>query len=112
MPSDLQIQSGSTAGQQRIPTYEDILKLPVRSIAEADYQDLSGIPCIYVETVPDQDGYVQRYWVSVETGLLTAAERLLDGTPVYQMASLALDETLPATADFTLPDGWVLLKLD
>lgn len=97
--------------EQHIPTYEDILNLDVDQIAAADYRTLSGVECIYVETEQDSSGYVQRYWVSVETGLLTAAERLVEGSPVYQMASLALDEEGPITADFTLPDGWVLLEL-
>ena len=104
-------EGGSADLAQHIPTYEDILNLDVDQIAAADYRTLSGVECIYVETEQDSSGYVQRYWVSVETGLLTAAERLVEGSPVYQMASLALDEEGPTTADFTLPDGWVLLEL-
>ncbi len=101
----------SADDEQHIPTYEDILDLDPDQIAAADYRTISGVECIYVETEQDSSGYVQRYWVSVETGLLTAAERLVEGSPVYQMASLALDEEGPTTADFTLPDGWVLLEL-
>lgn len=60
-------------------TYEDILALPPERIAAADYRALEGVNCIYVETEPDEAGYVERYWVSVSSGLLAAAERECDG---------------------------------
>ena len=100
----------SADNEQTIPTYEEILDLPADSIAAADYRTISGVNCIYLETAADEDGYVLRYWVSVDTGLLTVSERLLDGEPVYRMAALALDQTPPTTADFTLPDGTVLTE--
>lgn len=102
----------SADDEQTIPTYEEILELPVRAIAAADYRTISGVNCIYVETAEDPDGYVLRYWVSVDTGLLTVSERLLDGEPVYRMAALSLDQDLPTEADFTLPDGTVLLETE
>lgn len=100
----------SADDEQTIPTYEDILELPAAAIAAADYRTISGVNCIYVETAEDPAGYVLRYWVSVDTGLLTVSERLLDGEPVYRMAALSLDQELPTAADFTLPDGTVLLE--
>lgn len=100
----------SADDEQTIPTYEEILELPVEDIAAADYRTISGVNCIYVETAEDPAGYVLRYWVSVDTGLLTVSERLLDGEPVYRMAALSLDQDLPAAADFTLPDGTPLLE--
>lgn len=95
----------SADDEQTIPTYEEILDLPVEAIAAADYRTISGVSCIYVETAEDSDGYVLRYWVSVDTGLLAVSERLLDGEPVYRMAALALDQEAPTAEDFTLPDG-------
>lgn len=100
----------SADNEQTIPTYEDILDLRLEAIAAADYRTISGVNCIYVETVEDPDGYVLRYWVSLDTGLLTVSERLLEGEPVYRMAALALDQDLPTEADFTLPDGTVVLE--
>lgn len=103
--------SGPTAGisadeEQGIPTYETILDLPPECITMADYRVLSdGVNCIYVETSADIGGYIHRYWVSVDTGLLTAAEREKDGMMVYRMTSLAVDTVRPTTVDFTLPDG-------
>lgn len=110
---DSAVFSGAAAGitadnEQTIPTYEDVLELPVEAIAQADYRTISDVNCIYVETREGQDG-VLRYWVSVETGLLAAAERLVDGETVYRMGALTVDLTAPTAADLTLPDGTVLV---
>ena len=95
--------------EQTIPTYEDILALPAESFTAADYRTASGVNCIYAETAEDAYGYVQRYWVSVDTGLLVASERLLDGETIYRMASLTADLSTPSADRFILPDGTVLL---
>ena len=98
--------------EQSIPTYEDILDLPVEEIALADYRPLDALTCIYVETAADSAGYATRYWVSVENGLLVQAERLLGEDAVYRMTSLYVDETEYDASRFTLPDGTVLLEED
>lgn len=95
--------------EQSIPTYEEILELPVAVIAEADYQAYQDVNCIFTQTTPDEDGYVLRYWVSVDTGLLTAAERLLDDQVIYRMTSLSADLVQPENLEFTLPNGTDLL---
>lgn len=95
--------------EQSIPTYETIIDLPAGTIAAADYRTASGVNCIYAETAEDDYGYVQRYWVSVDTGLLVASERLLDGETIYRMASLTADLSTPSADRFILPDGTVLL---
>lgn len=102
--------SFSADAEQSIPTYEDILDLPAREIALADYRPLDALTCIYVETAPDSGGYATRYWVSVENGLLVQAERLLGEDTVYRMTSLYVDETEYDASRFTLPDGTVLLE--
>lgn len=101
---------GVTADEeQSIPTYETVLELPVEAIAAADYRAVADVRCIYVETAEDAGGYALRYWVSVDTGLLVASEKLQDGETVYRMLSLEVDQsTAPTEADFTLPDGSVL----
>lgn len=96
--------------EQGIPTYETVLELPTADIAMADYRAISGVNCIYVETVENADGYIERYWVGVDTGLLMTAERLVDEEPVYRMAALTVDMTAPTAADFTLPDGRILVS--
>ena len=88
-------------------TYEDILALPPERIAAADYRALEGVNCIYVETEPDDAGYVERYWVSVSSGLLAAAERECDGAVVYRMAALTVSYDGVDAEDFTLPNGTV-----
>lgn len=100
----------SADAEQSIPTYEDILDLPTEQIVTADYRTLSGLNCIYVETA-EARGYTLRYWVSVDTGLLAAAEKLLNESTVYRMAALSIDQAEPAEEDFTLPDGRVLLGI-
>ena len=62
-----------------------------------------------METAEDGSGYSQRYWVGVETGLLVASERLLEGETIYRMASLTADLSTPSADRFILPDGTVLL---
>ncbi len=70
--SSRKVYSGASAltqdAEQGILTYEDILALPPERIAAADYRALEGVNCIYVETEPDDAGYVERYWVSVSSG--------------------------------------------
>lgn len=95
--------------EQSIPTYEDILELPAEEIITADYRAILGLNCIYVETAETAEGYALRYWVSVDTGLLVASEKLLDGEPVYRMGSPTVDQSEPDASAFTLPDGTALL---
>lgn len=95
--------------EQNIPTYENVLKLNVDSITAADYRSRDALNCIYVETAPDELGYLERYWVSVESGLLVAAEREKDGVTVYRMTGLAANVDVQPTDAFVLPDGENLL---
>ncbi|MCI8329048.1 MAG: hypothetical protein HFG02_05405 [Oscillibacter sp.] len=99
----------SADDEQSIPTYEDILDLPAEDIVQADYRSLDVLRCIYVETAADAAGYSLRYWVSVDTGLLVQAEKLLGEETVYRMTSLYVDQTEYDASRFTLPDGTVLL---
>ena len=86
------------------------MELPPEQISTADYRTISGVDCIYVETVEDDGGYVLRYWVSVDTGLLTMAEKLECGTTVYRMAALSVDQTSVTEDSFRLPDGTSVLN--
>ena len=99
----------SADNEQTIPTYEDVLKLAVKDIVAADYRTVSDVNCIYVETGELAGGCVVRYWVNVNTGLLVAAEKLLEGETVYRMGALAVDQKVPEAQLFTLPDGTALL---
>ena len=90
---------------QRMLTYETVLELPTIRISQADYRNYDNIYCIYVTTEPDKDGYSESFWVSVESGLLIAAERFYDGALIYRF-SAAEPETEDLDSDlFLLPDG-------
>ena len=94
--------------EQSIPTYEDILLADAADIAVADYRTLDTVNCIYVETVPDESGYVDRWWVGVETGLLVAAEHVNGETVVYRMTGLETEVDAVTSEAFQLPDGRIL----
>ena len=51
-----------------------------------------------------------RYWVSVDTGLLTMAEKLENGSTVYRMAALSVDQSGVPEDSFHLPDGTSVLN--
>lgn len=93
---------------QRIPTYQDILDLEPERIVDAGYVERDGMPCVYVETEVDELGYLERYWVSVNSGLLVAAETDKDGQVVLRMGSSSVNALALAEMDFSLPDGTVL----
>ena len=97
----------SADNEQSIPTYETILDLPVEQITTADYRSFSDIECIYVEST-SADETTLRYWVSVESGLLVAAEKLIHEETVYRMGALNADLTEPAPEFFILPNGTIL----
>ena len=91
----------------RIPTYEDVLSLDPADIQEADYQVKDGLECIYV-AVGEGTDHSARYWVSVESGLLTAAELTEGGTVVLSMTATAAERPVAEGTVFALPDGTVL----
>lgn len=90
---------------QRMPTYETVLALPTDSIVRAEYCQVSGVYCIYILTAPDADGYTASYWISVQSGLLYAAERQFNGSIVYRFSATEPDKDAPDEALFLLPDG-------
>lgn len=95
---------------QRMPTYETVRDLPPGDITEADYREWEDIPCLYVATRADEDGYTWRYWVSVSSGLLTAAERYAGDTLAYRFTAKEPEGNAPEESLFHLPDGseWVI----
>lgn len=94
---------------QRIPTYETVLSLDPERITAAGYEEREGTPCVYVEyQTQELTGYRQRYWVSVDSGLLTAAEILSGEDVVYRMSAQSVQTPCPSGASFALPDGETL----
>lgn len=93
---------------QRLPTYEDVLLLATGDITAAGYEERENQPCVYVEAETGL-GYTERYWISVDSGLLVAAETEKNGEVVYAMTSRDVVSPLDeAQGIFTLPDGTVL----
>lgn len=94
---------------QHIPTYEDVLTLDQERIVDAGFVEWNSLPCIYVETSVDELGYLERYWISVDNGLLAGAETV-KGTQTVLRMSTSGTTLLQQKADFTLPDGTVLFS--
>lgn len=94
---------------QRMPTYEVVRDLPVSQIQKAEYRTTQGgESCIYVETVPNEAGYGDRYWVSTASGLLIRAERIQNDKLIYRFTAGPLREDPPEEGLFRLPDGSLL----
>lgn len=92
----------------RMPTYETVRDLPAEDIALADYREAYGEWCVYVETRDAGDGYQDRYWVSVDSGLLAAAERLWKDEVIYRFSAGEPSVSPQEEALFLLPDGGTL----
>ena len=70
-------EGGSADLAQHIPTYETVLDADPEQITGTGYDDSrGGIPCIYVEVSAPGGERVDRYWISVESGLLISSETL------------------------------------
>ncbi len=90
---------------EMIPTYEEILKLTKDDILEAGFIQYNTEPCIYVRAQSGEFSYFYEYYVSVNTGLLTAAFTYDDKTLIYSMAADSVAPTVPSADMFKLPDG-------
>lgn len=91
-----------------IPTYEDAVNIEKSRITDAGYIELDGDYCIFVEYGEDALGYIERFWVSVDSGLLKRAETLKNGVKIYEMKSSPVDIMTPTDEPFKLPDGTVI----
>ncbi len=88
-----------------IPTYEDLLGLEKDRILSAGYEGKNGWACVWAETEPGEDGTTARYWISVENGLLVAAELRRDGTLTYAVSLPSVQIPVTDETAFRLPDG-------
>ena len=92
---------------QHIPTYETVLELDPDEITAAGYESRGDLPCVFVEV--RQAGQLQRFWVSVDNGLLVSAEVEENDQLVYRMTAYTpVQSPCPADGVFSLPDGEVL----
>lgn len=93
---------------QRIPTYEDVLDLDRNLITDTGYERKDGLPCVYVEVAENRLGNRERYWISVESGLLVAAETKKGEETLLLMSSGTMESPVQQGKTFALPDGTVL----
>lgn len=93
---------------QRLPTYEDVLAADKADIVEAQYVLTGSLPCVYIAVAEPELGYVESYWVSVDTGLLVRAESSKDGQVFYRMSGYTVETPAAPGLSFALPDGTVL----
>lgn len=97
---------------QHIPTYETVLELDPGEITAAGYELRGDLPCILAEVRPAGSALLQRFWVSVDSGLLVSAESEEDGQLVYRMTAYTpVQSPCPADGSFALPDGKVLHRV-
>ena len=91
---------------QRIPTSEDVLALDADLISRAGFESYGDLPCVFVETRVDDPGYLERYWIGTDSGLLVGAQTVKDGVVVYEMNAAAPIQTpCPTDVVFALPNG-------
>lgn len=99
---------------QNLPTYKDVLTLDPKEIVRAEYETKLGINCIFVEVlVKEELDYLERYWISTDSGLLIASEteKKETGVLTYRMEENRMTDLEPDTTAFTLPDGTVLHRV-
>lgn len=101
-------EDGDADLMQHIPTYEDILTLDTDAITGAGYGEKGGVDCVYVEVADDELGYLERYWVSVERGLLVAAETQKGERTVMRVSAYSVEIPVRSGNVFALPDGTLL----
>lgn len=91
---------------QRLPTYETVLELDPEVITAAGYESRGDLPCVFVEVTLEEADVVERYWISVDSGLLVSAETDNGGQTVYRMTAYSpITTPCPTSASFQLPDG-------
>ncbi len=95
---------------QHIPTYETVLELEPEEITAAGYELRGELPCILVEV--RRNGQDQRFWISVDNGLLVSAESEEEGQLVYRMTAYTpVQSPCPSGGSFSLPNGEVLHRV-
>ena len=66
-----------------IPTYETILQQNPENIIGGGFALYEQTACIYAKTRNPESGYVEMWYIAVDSGLLVAQESTDSGTPVY-----------------------------
>ena len=102
------VQERTADLSQRLPTYEDVLAMNQSEIVDARYATSGALPCIYVAVEVEELGYLEEYWISVDTGLLVRAESREGENVFYRMSGYTVETPATPGLPFALPDGTVL----
>ncbi len=97
----------SAEDEQMMMDYTDLLELPQHAIKSAYLIRYEGEMCIYTEALRD-DGMYEKYWVSVNDGLLRQGQILKGSTVVFSVVQMQLDASPQGDAHFTLPNKTVI----
>ena len=88
---------------QMLPAYEDLLELDTDRIEEAGYVNLYGTWRIMAAVREKPTDYLMIYYISIDTGLLDAAERRDGDRVIYRMTAEQADLAAPEDSAFLLP---------
>lgn len=87
----------------RLIYYEDLLNADSEQIVDAGYVEKSGENCIYAEYFSEDLNYVNQIFVSVNTGLLVAAEVYEGEVLTYSMETVSTNLATPEDEVFVPP---------
>jgi len=91
---------------QMLASYEDIISIGVEAISDAGFTGYDGEDCIFVQYRSDILGYTRKYFISIEFGLVIAAEEYDEaGGLVYRMTAGECVAGDIDPSEFMLPDG-------
>lgn len=87
----------------RILDWETLLTEPDSEITAAAYTEFEGERCVYVAVRGGAFGYVSELYVSLDTGLLIAADSFEGEKCVYRMRAVSQDISTPDESLFIPP---------
>lgn len=103
----------STDSAAQIQTYEDIVNVPPEQINTVSYVIYQEKPCIYAEVTDPETGYLTKYWISTENGLLIRSDCYdSDGAQAYSAEIDAISTDNFSNDVFILPDGKLAYTLE
>lgn len=87
------------------PTYETVLDISEKYITKASYTEENGSMYVLIEYFIDDLGYTERYYISIDNGLLMKAETYDSGELIYSMNVLDVSFEQPPETVLMLPSA-------
>jgi len=94
----------SSDDNAQLPTYESIAEKGME-IIRCGYEPLESTPCMFVETANEKLGITEKWWVSLDTGLLFAAQTWENGVLILDRTCREVLTGVVDRTRFLLPDG-------